>query len=188
MGGGYAIPFLRHNGITKALPVPSGCDDLEHVALNEKGQAVAIVGDTGQWEHCLLWENGKMRVLEGGQAMRFARDMSEDGTIVGEAHASLGNQAIVLRDGRCANLRAPKGLLSDSASCINSKGVIAGTCETERFDARPVVWDAQGVPTELPTLGGTNCAIGDINDAGVIVGVSEDTEWRNHAVMWTPAK
>lgn len=185
---GLTVPFIRRNGIMKALPTPPESHNVYGMALNERGQAAGTVEEFETATFCLLWEDGKMRSLGGAAHFSIVADISEDGTIVGEHYSEGDDQAFVLRNGRQTFLKAPKGLRPDSAQCINSKGVIAGACTTEKQERQAVAWDSDGVPHLLASLGGTESWANDINDAGVIVGVSEDKDGNYRAVMWTPVK
>jgi len=59
----------------------------------------------------------------------------------------------------------------------------AGQAACNRYPPRACVWQ-NGVIRDLPTLGGTSSAAGDINDAGQIVGTSSTASGESHAVVW----
>ncbi len=185
---GYWKPSYRHNGTMKALPMPSHTAGIHMVALNDKGQAACTMKISGEKYYHAWWENGKMRPIKGMLDPSAVEDISDDGAVVGVHATAVGKRPFVLRSGKFTILDLPEGFRGGSADCINSKGVIAGQCVSDDNEIHPVVWDSNGVPTDLGTLGGRGSWANDINDAGVIVGAARDKDGNEHAVMWNPAK
>jgi len=187
-GGKVERPFLWKNGVSEALEMPSDLGRVDWMLINDKGQIAATVEKADKGKQIVQWEDGKMKVLADTSGSYHAADLADDGTIVGRLAMSYRSGAFAWRNGVFKDLRAPEGLKSGGANCINSKGTIAGVCYTEKGKYLPVVWDKDGVPTVLPTLRGGDCLVADMNDGGVIVGAAEDAPTEYHAVMWTPVK
>lgn len=185
---GYWKPSYRHNGTMKALPMPPNTAGIHKVALNNKGQAACTMKISGEKYYHAWWENGKMRPIKGMLDPSAVEDISDDGAVVGVHATSDGHHPFVLQSGKFTHLELPEGFRRGSADCINSNRVIAGQCVSKDNEIRSVVWDSNGVPTDLGTLGGRGSWANDINDAGVIVGAARDKDGNEHAVMWTPVK
>jgi len=104
--------------------------------------------------HAAVWSNGKMgdigtQGLGGANSLAFASN--NRGQVVGQAETSSADP-----NGEDFCGFRSLGIRSTNAACL------------------PFVWQ-YGVMTPLPTLGGYNGAANSINDAGVIVGVAENT-------------
>jgi len=85
------------------------------------------------------------------------------------------------------------GGTNGGASQINNRGQIVGTAETPDLDTscgvshllfEPVLWE-QGVPHQLPTIGGdVDGGVDAINDLGQAVGATGTCTTAFHAVLW----
>jgi len=70
---------------------------------------------------------------------------------------------------------------------ISPSGTIVGSAKDSNGNMRAVVWLAEGMPTDLGTLGGTTAQAFGVNEAGMVVGESTNAEGRTRAFCWTPA-
>ncbi len=66
---------------------------------------------------------------------------------------------------------------------INAAGQIVGTSRDGESQSRPFLW-ADGVMTDLGTLGGSRGSANAISNTGLIVGESEDAYRTMHAFVW----
>ena len=76
--------------------------------------------------------------------------------------------------------------LSAGAIAINDYGQIVGSSITPSFSTHAVLWSAEGEIQDLGTLGGTNSAAIDINDAGLVIGSSQIAgDAATHFFLWS---
>ena len=85
-------------------------------------------------------------------------------------------------------LAFPAGYTNVNIVAVNAKGVVLGNA-TSGGVFHPVLWDANGVLSDLPVLPGGNYATADaINDAGVVVGTGANASQVGRAVVWRNGK
>lgn len=77
-------------------------------------------------------------------------------------------------------------MVHSDAMCINSHGVIVGyQRDGPGGPPRPLLWpDAASVPIELPTTDGISGGTGSINDAGIVVGITYNSDDSANLVAW----
>jgi probable HAF family extracellular repeat protein len=69
---------------------------------------------------------------------------------------------------------------------VNDAGLVVGSCDVEEeVGSGPAVWTEEGGWRLLPVLHVSGHAY-DVNDAGFIVGWSDDADEAAHACLWTP--
>lgn len=180
--------LVRRVGVTHLFEKPAGCSFIHFNAMNNKGQVAVNIEKADGTLGLAMWEDGKVRVLDGVSDGLCVSALSDDGTIAGMCDDREDGKGGVWRNGSMRYLQVPAGLEGVFPECINSKGVVGGMSPDKEIASHAVVWDANGVPTELPMPGGLESEVGDINDAGIIVGTLVDEDGRSRAVMWTPVK
>lgn len=99
-------------------------------ALNNRGQLVLdVLGDHGDPQHALLWDNGKLIDLGtlGGQRS-LARALNDQGQVVGWSEISGGRttHAFLWSDGEMKDLGTLPGFDFSNAASINNKGQVVG--------------------------------------------------------------
>ncbi|RZL01003.1 MAG: PEP-CTERM sorting domain-containing protein [Rubrivivax sp.] len=107
-----------------------------------------------------------------GASGGYARGINQAGTVVGTS----GNQAAIWKNGQVQALGGlvVPGQTNSSALAINDSGTVAGNITVNFTDDHPVIWSADGTPTELevpPTIG-SRASVSDLNNAGVVVGTA----------------
>ena len=106
-------------------------------------------------------------------------------TTIGSAWGSNEVVAFLYDRGQTTFFTFPSGGVDhSSAHAITDKGLIAGLIYTPY--ARGVLYDLRtGTQTTLPTLGGTQSAVNDVNETGVAIGWSNLDADRAHAFRYT---
>jgi probable HAF family extracellular repeat protein len=179
--------FLWENGKMRDLGTLSGSES-DARAISSDGRIVGYSDTPTHTRHAFLWEWGAMRDLGtlGGTSEAWAINAS--GQVVGvsdRADAKAGLRAFLWENGTMSELPMlppPRGVLAASQpAAINDQGRVVGSCETSvGFGSvarsalawqRATVW-ANGVATDLGTLGGRDSEARALNSAGLIVGNS----------------
>jgi probable HAF family extracellular repeat protein len=163
------------------------------LAINERGQVVGWAQTAGGDRHAALWQDGKALDLGAppGRHQSEACDINEGGLIVGGATGDGGacECALVWRDGAVAEL-PPLATTSStaSASAVNARGRIVGgyftNLDPSASEHHAVLWDGEHL-LDLGTLPeGLDSHAWDLNDRGEVVGVAQDAQGVEHAVLW----
>jgi probable HAF family extracellular repeat protein len=179
--------------------------DLQIISAGEGGGATSIntagviVGYTfgpDDTNRGFIWRNGvssHLGTLGGRETLAF--DINDLGQVVGTSQTSFDKmRAFRWQNGVMRNLGSLGGRDS-RAFAINNSGHIVGESNLtgnprdsrgNRISHAFLLKD--GVMTDLGTLGGSNSAALDINDAGQIVGWSEASNGIPHPVLWQNGK
>lgn len=178
-------------------------DQLEPVAINERGQVVVNATVHNDVRHAFLWQNGKLLDLGtlGGKTSEAA-DMNDRGQIVGTSetkairHSDGGaiKHAFLWQGGKMHDLGALGGNASE-AHAINERGWIIGSSFTATGDDHAVLWmngrirDLSAAARKWSYLR-WSYQTNALNDAGQIVGIGfAKTKNRNgrplgHGLRW----
>lgn len=114
---------------------------LRPVALNDRGQVIAITGGYGTDGRAVLWQGGRRILLPtlGGKASA-ATAINGRGQIVGTSTTKNGAQhAVVWENGRITDLGTLGGK-SSRALAINERGQIVGSAARSDGSSRAVLW------------------------------------------------
>lgn len=155
--------------------------------LNNFGDAVGYSGPG--FGVATLWRNmaaTQLTTPEGSRSVAVA--LNDHGTIVGtyEPISSSGRpRAVVWLNDSITELAMPDGAYASSANAINNDGWVVGGSGPGASFWRATMWQGD-VATVLPTLGGNISYANDVNDMGVIVGMSwlGNGSIRQHATLW----
>jgi probable HAF family extracellular repeat protein len=159
------------------------------IAINNAGQAVGQSRTADASSHAFLYENGTMTDLGtlGGQ-FSAARGINSAGLVVGLS--ALGGdvgETHAFRYCRCGMIdlgTLPGGSYS-SAEEINDAGLIAGVSDGAGFEGFHAFLYANGVMTDIGSLGGS-ATVGGLNNLGQVVGFSsQPSEPFAHGFLYT---
>lgn len=149
-----------------------------------------------------LWQNGRMQDLGtlGNGADAQSSAINDNGQIVGfsftdtTANGSTGiptvrpflwqNGIMIDLTSLGGTIAVPGSIFTPGGCCINGSGEVAGT-STLPGDAtwHPFLW-ANGVMSDLQTLGGDNGEAFFINELGDVVGKADLADGTHHAFLW----
>jgi len=150
-------------------------------AINDAGQ-VALTQNVASDLFGALWVNGSSQLLhDASSGSTQARGLNALGTVVGVASGT-GTTPAVWEGGVFAALSLYPGSTGAIASAINDAGQIVG------YDPDALFWPdkSAAAPVRLQSPGSSNRPL-DINNAGMIVGVTDDGSSTAQAVVWTSA-
>jgi probable HAF family extracellular repeat protein len=183
--------------------------DSETANLSRQGEDVCAFGTDLQ---CLAatWKNGRLRalpLLPGGNNS-YALDMNDRGQVVGFSDtdfydldcaaaktAGFRFQSVIWEpNGRVRQLRPLDGDTVANAFGINNKGQVvgdSGVCGNTTPPPYPssphaVLWERDGTPIDLGSLGGPLSGASAINNHGDVSGTAATADGSPQAFLWTP--
>ena len=184
--------------------------DVAPTAINESGVIVgyAPLSGAAPGVRAFVWKAGVLTLLPTHVAIArsfpqeatfmLANGINRSGQVVGHAlvpSTTIGGVwgsgevlAFLYDRGKTTFFTFPSGGLDHSStSAITDKGFITGLIYTP--NPRGVLYDLRtGTQTTLSTLGGSQSALKDVNNAGVAVGSSHlDADYTSHAFRYTEA-
>jgi uncharacterized membrane protein len=177
-------PFVWTNGYLRLLRMPSGCDMVSIMGMNDRG---IILGQaTGEYTgYNVLWDNQKLKIInnmDSPHTIDFT-GINNGGSRTGSLYVPDGDDiAVVWRNGKVTRLVPPKGRKGEYARAINDRGWVVGNAYSGS-KAQAVVWLRKEV-VDLGIPGRTTYA-SDINNAGTVVGSFGDTKGILHPAKWS---
>lgn len=161
-------------------------------AIWKNGEMTALPPLKGGYNGQAYWEN------DAGQVVGLAENGIADSTCATATPFQLLRFEAVIwgRDGRARKLRPLEGDTVGYAFVINDLGQavgVSGLCENTHVPPvtagsnapHAVLWDTDGVPTDLGSLGGGFNVPGGINNRGEVAGGSLSTDGTVHPFLWT---
>jgi len=161
-------------------------------AIWKSGEMTALPPLKGGYNGQAYWEN------DAGQVVGFAENGTADSTCATATPSQvLRFEAVIWeRDGKARELRPLEGDTVGYAFVINDLGQavgVSGLCENTHVPPvtagsnapHAVLWDTDGVPTDLGSLGGGFNVPGGINNRGEVAGGSLSTDGTVHPFLWT---
>jgi probable HAF family extracellular repeat protein len=166
-------------------------DGAEATAFAINNSGVIVGGErlpNGSVDDAVLWDPAGTRTRLGIDKtlgyLGIGRSVNDRGEIAGiyfPFDQGLATAAFLWRPSQGATSVASRA----AAFGINNNGQIVGLDRSISFDARPVLWDPMVGTVSLPGLGGLRGTAYAINDAGWIVGYSEQqSDGLSRAVLW----
>jgi len=150
-------------------------------AINNRGQVVGWSTTSAGDVHAFLWEGGVMVDLgtAPGGSQSYAVDINNRGQIVGISQtAASGARAFLWQNGAMTDLAGQSGHRLNPVA-INDRGQVVGLCGTQAC-----LWE-RGTIVDLGALAEGRASVArSINNHGEIVGWSETSTGRIHAVRW----
>ena len=163
------------------------------LAINESGEVVGWALTSAGNRQAVLWRAGEVVALGAlpGKTRSQAWGINNEGLIVGASsgHADQSDRAFVWQGGVMRELGALGGSAgSGSASAVNNRGQIVGGSFTGTdpllSDHHAVLWDHDTI-VDLGTLPeGSESHAWRLNDAGLVVGVAQEADGTDQAVLW----
>lgn len=152
----------------------------ETVDINERGAVAGQSQAVDGTYHAVRWSpRGAITSLSPGDGRAAA--INDRGVVVGTS----GSDPVRWTRNRMTVLPVLPGDFQGFAVDVNGAGVVVGVSGDPFVAGRGVVWDAEGVATELgPLPGGAGTSVNDINDLGTIVGNARTANGETHAVRW----
>jgi uncharacterized membrane protein len=194
---GVSHPVLWRNGVPERLDV--AVTAALPVDVNSRGDVLGL-GRTADGPVGWLFSHGRTVLLRtSGDGIAEPTAINDMGLIAGaltenqneEEHEVAGGQG---EDERAALWRSPDALpqvlpplpgdQGGRALSVDGLGRVGGVSEGAKFT--PVIWDAQGVPRAMPTLGGGYGAVRGFGADGTAIGDSVTSDGSDHPVMWRP--
>lgn len=181
-----------------AYELAAGMNDLGTLAnghsqaegINDIGYVVGHSEANDDYDHAFLWRPGMGMVDLGtlGGSASEGYGINNAGQVVGAANSISDDwYAFIWADDQMN----PLDVLNqedtyNEAKAVNEAGMVAGVSSVEFATNRAVVW-AEGVPTNLGTLGGDDSEAFGLNEAGQVVGASVTGDERLSGFLWLPA-
>jgi probable HAF family extracellular repeat protein len=161
--------------------------------LNDATQVVGGAETADGEEHAFLWTEGHGMEDLGtlGGSWSRAGGISQTGVVVGASETAEGTLKLFLwtRSGGMRSLGSPGGNpeLLIATSINTHRGVVGITFPAGPVIDQPLFWMPGGGGIQhLPTLGGPNGVVWDINELGQMVGTTWTAGNRIRATLWTP--
>lgn len=169
--------------------------DAEPVSINDSGQIVGVIEESGIEQSGFVWASGVVTQLDGLSDSEFSSlspsGINTAGEIVGVARTGNGSfQAALLTDGVLVGLGTLGGVLLPGrdltlsfATDLNDSHQIVGSSFDQAINSEAFLWES-GVMSPLGTLGGDSSWAAAINDFGQIVGYAARSDGSLHAFLW----
>lgn len=207
LGGNNADAVVHHKGITadgKIAGTIGAADGSRHAflydgktmidlgtmggtgseahAINQRGQVVGRAFGPG-WSRAFLYDGAMHDLGNFGGADALASDINESGQVTGYATSADGvRHAFLYRDGVLKQLQTPG--TASVGWVINGGGQVAGDFDSNAQVQLALLDDSCGCVKTLGTLGGAESLVYGLNDAGDVVGVSDNAGARRHAFLY----
>jgi probable HAF family extracellular repeat protein len=153
-----------------------GGDYSEAIAVNDRGQVLGLSNPPTDIPHRFLWQDGVFTDLGRQDFYETTDGLNNRGDVVGTFNVPPYDYPCT-----CVGGRLRDGVLTQighHAMAINNLGHVVGSGGGRAFH-----WRA-GVLTDLGTLGGPRSWATDVNDLGVVLGVSETPSSAQRPVLW----
>jgi probable HAF family extracellular repeat protein len=209
--GGACLPFSWKNGVMRSLPTLGGTSGIA-IGTNAIGDAAGWAENTITEPACpgtqilqfkpAIWRNGAIEELPtlAGDHVGGAYFITDTGIIVGSSGSCgtfNGNafanfqplHAIVWRDGQTmdiGNLGGTGQGMGNLAVAANNRGEVVGASDLAGNNvSHAFKWTKEAGMTDLGTLPGDGDSFAiNINEAGRIVGLSQDADFNIRAATW----
>ena len=185
---GHSHAFLYNNGAMQGAMQDIGTlggTGVYAMAINDDGHIVGYSNISGNGSyHAFLYNSETMQDLGTlpGLSNSIAYAINKSGLVVGASGNNGGNgpgHGFFYSGGTMQDLGALPGFSNDGASAINNYGQVAGQAFNPGTDVAHAFLCSNGVMRDLGTLG-ADCNVFGMNDAGQVVGWSENINAGNN--------
>lgn len=178
---GQRRAVLFEQGQVKELGTLGG--DYSHAkAINNKGQVVGESYTADNKRHAFIYSNGQMNGLGQdlsafGAVSSTAHAINDQGVVVGRyADENWNSFAFVYANNQVSKLDIFGSTTWSEAAAINQFGAIAGSYQTASGDVK-AFFHKDGKSVDLGDLGSGFSTTTGMNNAGWVVGWSQDANW-----------
>jgi uncharacterized membrane protein len=176
---------------TGYTPIQSACY-IVPFGMNDHGQVVGSVQTdcSSSVFNVFSWTpaGGFQNLGTFGGRSAFATSVNSHGVIAANINYSDHVTGVLISpDHRTTTpMPNPIGGVTTRANDVNDRGEVVGSAQPSTGPAVPVIWDANGRATVLPTPTGVGGAA-RISSNGIIIGHGMGADNLNHALVWMPA-
>lgn len=155
---------------------------------DDTGRYVVGEVDMGEFDfRPVLWSAGVPQLLDSAPgANASVVDVNSSGAVLGLSEDKEGAwQPWVYADGAYKLLELPDYLSGTTAAAINNRGDVVGSGMSQfTEDFASLVWPAGGKPRVLLTEDDRFSQAFDLNDAGVVIGVTASDDNKQTGIRW----
>lgn len=169
--------FVWEDGAMTVLPLLPGTSRCIARAISDNGKMGGSCGPFSDLAGTIWTGAGPAAIGTLGGTLSDIMHLSRSGNAAGYSRPFADQglwHGFAIIDGVMHDLGPMPMYDGSSASVINDSGRVAGVWTNHKGQNVPFIWDLEHGIRELPTLGGPDAEIHDINNSGQIAGYASD--------------